>query len=116
MSHWRDIYERHTGAPRIGDRSDLYAETLRQIDWLEASADALELEVDALPAPELPERYRTQLELLARRHVESPNPGLWGSIQRIIYECYNLTCDEICAIELWRRSRPRAARAELMEP
>lgn len=78
-------------------------EALETADWLAELAEQTGVEFDALPAGRLGEHYDQQVQILVARHRQKPSPALWGSIQRIIYEYYGLSCDEIVHIELWRQ-------------
>jgi len=110
VSDIADILERRVGddPERIAALEDpnLLA-ALEEADWLVAIAEANGVELGEMPAPEVPQRYRQQFDLLVERWRASQARPIWGSIQRLLYEFYGLTTDEICRLEVWRVDRER---------
>ncbi len=80
-------------------------DALATADWLIAMADETGLVFDDLPAPTLDPRYHRQLELLVQRHQDQPTVEIWGAIQRLLYESYGLSCDEIARVQIWRQQK-----------
>lgn len=83
---------------RVHESEPALRVAISNADWLKRLAALNERDMEDMPAPELPMRYRRQLEVLVSCWSEERSPEVFGSIQRLLYEFYGLSTHEIAVI------------------